>query len=228
MKIIELEEVDSTNEYCKREDNGEDMIVVAKRQTEGKGTKGRSFSSRDGGLYVSVMRHFEDFAAVNAFVIMVSGCVAVCKTLEEFGIKPVVRWANDVLVGGRKISGTLIENTFSGGKIKRSILGTGINVNNILPCELSDVAVSMREINNGLLPYEKVRETFCRELVKNYTIDDYKRYIDWFGKQIILKTAFGERQATALDVEQDGSLVVSSDGKIEKISSAEVSLRFRL
>ena len=57
MKIIELDEVDSTNEYCKVNDNGEDLCVFAKRQTAGKGTKVRSFISLDVGLYVSVMRH---------------------------------------------------------------------------------------------------------------------------------------------------------------------------
>ena len=53
MKIIELEEVGSTSEYCKQNDCGEDLCVFAKRQTAGKGTKGRSFISLDGGLYVA-------------------------------------------------------------------------------------------------------------------------------------------------------------------------------
>ncbi len=56
MKIIELTETDSTNEYCKRVDNGEDLCVVAMRQSAGKGTKGRSFSSTEGGIYVSAER----------------------------------------------------------------------------------------------------------------------------------------------------------------------------
>ena len=123
MKIIRLEEVGSTNEYCKGNDCGKDLFVVAKRQSAGKGTKGRSFSSNEGGLYVSVMRHYKNFPANEAFKIMVNACVAVCKTLEAFGVKPRIRWANDVLVGDKKICGTLIENSFSNGKISRSIVG---------------------------------------------------------------------------------------------------------
>ena len=225
MRIIELAECDSTNEYLKRLDGEEDTIVTALRQTAGKGTKGRSFSSADGGLYLSVMRFYESFPAANAFEIMINSCVAVCKTVEGFGIKPVIRWANDVLVNGRKICGTLIENTFAGANIRRSIVGMGINVNNELPSELRQIAVSMREILGKRLSLQTVKKAHIANLQKSFTIDDYKNYIDWFGKEVALHTDTESYTATALDVTADGRLVVSRDGKIIEISSAEVSLR---
>lgn len=225
MRIIELAECDSTNEYLKRLDGEEDTIVTALRQTAGKGTKGRSFSSADGGLYLSVMRFYENFSAANAFEIMINSCVAVCKTVEGFGIKPVIRWANDVLVNGRKICGTLIENTFAGANIRRSIVGMGINVNNELPPELSQIAVSMCKILGNRLSLQTVKKALIANLQKSFTIDDYKNYIDWFGKEVVLRTDKESYTATALDVTADGRLVVSRDGKIIEISSAEVSLR---
>lgn len=225
MRIIELAECDSTNEYLKRLDGEEDTIVTALRQTAGKGTKGRSFSSADGGLYLSVMRFYESFPAANAFEIMINSCVAVCKTVEGFGIKPVIRWANDVLVNGRKICGTLIENTFAGANIRRSIVGMGINVNNELPPELSQIAVSMREILGNRLSLQTVKKALIANLQKSFTINDYKKYIDCFGKEVALHTDTESYTATALDVTADGRLVVSRDGKIIEISSAEVSLR---
>ncbi len=225
MRIIELAECDSTNEYLKRLNGEEDTIVTALRQTAGKGTKGRSFSSADGGLYLSVMRFYESFPAANAFEIMINSCVAVCKTVEGFGIKPVIRWANDVLVNGRKICGTLIENTFAGANIRRSIVGMGINVNNELPSELRQIAVSMREILGNRLSLQTVKQALIANLQKSFTIDDYKKYIDWFGKEVVLRTDKESYTATALDVTADGRLVVSRDGKIIEISSAEVSLR---
>ena len=225
MRIIELAECDSTNEYLKRLDGEEDTIVTALRQTAGKGTKGRSFSSADGGLYLSVMRFYENFSAANAFEIMINSCVAVCKTVEGFGIKPVIRWANDVLVNGRKICGTLIENTFAGANIRRSIVGMGINVNNELPSELRQIAVSMREILGKRLSLQTVKKAHSANLQKSFTIDDYKNYIDWFGKEVALHTDTESYTATALDVTADGRLVVSRDGKIIEISSAEVSFR---
>ncbi|MBD5584046.1 MAG: biotin--[acetyl-CoA-carboxylase] ligase [Clostridia bacterium] len=225
MKIIELKEVDSTNEYCKRQNFSEDVAVIALRQTAGKGTKGRSFISEEGGLYVTTVRHYKNLPAENAFHIMINSCVAVCRTLEYFNITPVIRWANDVLVNGKKICGTLIENTFSNGYITRSIVGMGINVNNGISPKLKDIAVSMKEILGKSLDLEEVKSVFLQNLEKNYEISDYKRYINWFNRQIILKTDENERVATALDISENGRLLVDWCGNMLEISSAEVSLR---
>lgn len=225
MKIIKLEEVGSTNDFCKENDGGRDLFVVAKRQSAGKGTKGRSFSSNEGGLYVSVMRHYKNFPADEAFKIMVNACVAVCKTLEAFSVKPRIRWANDVLAGDKKICGTLIENSFSNGKIIRSIVGMGINVNNGFPAELQNIAASVLSCTGRKTPLKRIERTLYRNLKKQFTIGDYKSYIDWFGKSVIIKTAEEEREVTALDVSADGRLIVNWCGNMLEISAAEVSLR---
>lgn len=225
MKIIELEEVGSTNEYCKQNDCGEDLCAFATRQTAGRGTKGRSFISLDGGLYVSVMRHYENYSAENAFKIMVNGCVAVCRTLEKFGIKPLIRWANDVLVNGKKICGTLIENTFSNGKITRSIVGIGLNVNNGISADIKEIATSVKEVTGKYFGLEEVKQVFLENIKKDFSIEDYKRYINWFGREVTLKTVEEERVVTALDVTQNGRLLVDWCGNMLEISAAEVSLR---
>lgn len=225
MKIIELGETDSTNEYCKRIDSGEDLCVIAVRQTGGKGTKGRSFVSEDGGIYLSVMRHYKNFSAENAFKILVNACVAVCKTLEDFDLSPVIRWANDVLVNGKKICGTLIENTFSCGHISRSIVGIGLNVNNLFDGELSQIATSMCGELNKTLPLEKVKKALLKNLEKEYTIDDYRKRINWFGKSVTLKTQSGQREVIARSVTEKGLLVVDWCGNMLEINSAEISLR---
>lgn len=224
MKIIELDEVDSTNEFCKRAGNF-DMLVTAVRQTAGKGTKGRSFVSDEGGLYVSIMRRFEKFNTAEAFTIMVNACVAVCKTMEHFGLKPVIRWANDVLIGGKKICGTLIENSFSGSNISRSIIGMGININNVLPEELSKIATTMSAELGKSLSVKEVRAELIKNLRREYNIQEYKNYIDWFGREITLKTSDGEFTAIAADVDLDGGLLCVVAGTVKKISAAEVSLR---
>ncbi len=224
MRVIELEETDSTNEYLKRLNPSEDTAVFAKRQTAGRGTKGRSFSSREGGLFVSVCRLYEGLPASNAFEIMVNCCVAVCKTLEYFGVKPVIRWANDVLVNGKKICGTLIENTFSGGNITRSIVGMGINVNNVIPDELKDIAVSLSVLGKNI-EVEQVKEVLMTNLTGNYAVSDYKKYVDWLGKKVTLKCGGESFTAIALDIGDDGRLIAEREGEVIKISSAEVSLR---
>lgn len=225
MKVLEIDETDSTNEYCKRLGFGKDVAVCAKRQAAGKGTKGRSFCSDEGGVYISVMKNYQNFSAENAFKIMVNACVAVCKTLEDVGVRPVIRWANDVLVNGKKICGTLIENTFCGDKITRSIVGIGINVCNKLPKDLRGIATTVCNETDKKISVEEVRRGLLKNLEREFDIADYKKYINWFNTSVTIKTACGEYAATALDVSNDGRLVVETDGKIEKISAAEVGLR---
>lgn len=225
MKIIKLDTVDSTNEFCKRYKGDGDIIVIADRQSAGRGTKGRSFASPEGGLYISILKRHVGFPAADAFKIMVNCCVAVCKTLECFGVKPCVRWANDVLVNGKKICGTLIENTFSGGKITRSIVGIGININNDFPEDIKDIAISLKQATGKEQSLAEVEKIFINFLQNNYKISDYKKYIDYFGRRVLLKTADREIICTALDVDGAGRLVAEIGGEVKKISSAEVSLR---
>ena len=224
MKIVELEETDSTNEYIKRGNFCEDTAVFAARQTSGRGTKGRSFISDEGGLYVSVLRIYRDFDFSSAFGIMVNACVAVCRTLESFGLHPVIKWANDVLVGGRKICGTLIENTFCSDNVCRSVVGIGLNVNNAL-AGLANIATSMSEQAGRKFCLADVKSTLLEMLGGGYSVAEYKRYIDWFGRKITLVRE-GERQfVTALDVDAGGRLVVrTDDGRVTAVSSGEMSL----
>ena len=224
-KIIKLNSVDSTNEYCKRLITEKNVIVTSKVQTAGKGTKGRSFVSDSGGLYISVMRTMENFDEKNVFSIMISCCVAVCRTVESFGVKPTIRWANDVLIGGKKICGTLIENTLSSHHICRSIVGMGINVNNELPAELQSIATSLREEAGKKISLNKVRKRLLENLKNEYTIENYKSFIDWLGSTVTLNAGGKISKAKALDIAEDGRLVCEIDGEIRKISSAEVSLR---
>lgn len=224
MRIIELDEIDSTSEYLKRLGGEEDVIAVARRQTGGRGTKGRSFSSETGGLYISVMRTYDNFPASDAFKILVNACVAVCKTLEKFSLKPQIKWSNDVLSDGKKISGTLIENILSGSFVSRSITGIGINVNNPLPPELNDTATSMSRQLSVSVELSEVKNTLIANLEKQYRLDDYKSRME-FGKSVFV-TCGGKRfEAVVKDVEPDGRLLVEHGGKLIALSSAEVSIK---
>ena len=227
MKIIELDEIDSTNEYCKRMNFEEDVAVVAARQTKGRGTKGRSFSAEDGGLYLSVMRRYENFDYENTFSIMINACVAVCKTVKKFGLKPCVKWANDVLVGGKKICGTLIENRLGADNVCTSIVGIGINVNNVLPDGLKDIATTISAEKGKTVSVKAVRDCLLRNLKKSYTVADYKKFVDWFGDEVYLESGNGGTYATALDVDESGRLVCEVAGKIQRVSSAEMKMRLK-
>ena len=229
VKRIALREVDSTNEYAKSlraEGQGvvEDTIITAKRQTAGRGTKGRSFSSGKGGVYLTYLRVFEDFAAKRAFEIMASAAVAVCKTLESFGLSPVIKWANDVHVNGKKISGILTENTFSGDRVQNSVVGIGLNVNNALETELQGIATTMREAIGKRLCLRKVTKRLMENLQAPFVMEDYLSRLGYMGRRVEL--VFGDERvpATLLFVDNEGVLTVEINGEERRFSAAEISV----
>ncbi len=227
MKVIKLAEIDSTNEFCKRFIGEGDMIVTASEQTDGRGTKGRSFVSDEGGLYISVMRTYKEFDYSNTFRIMINACVAVCKTVESFRLKPVIKWANDVLIGGKKVCGTLIENRLGADGVCTSIVGIGLNINNVLPEELNGIATTMSSERGKKLPLWLVRARLIKYLKRQYTLQDYKKYINWFGSEVSIDCGGVCTQVTAVDVDDHGNLVCKENGKEFSVSSAEISLRLK-
>ena len=226
MKRIAFEEIDSTNNCAKSlRSEGVDLIITAKRQTGGRGTKGRSFLSEEGGVYLSTLRFYEDFLAKDAFKIMSGAAVAVCETLRFYGLKPVIKWANDVYVNGKKICGILIENTLSGNRIASSVVGVGLNVNNLLSDELKDIATSMALEGGKTFSVETVTEKLIEELFKERTIEDYRAYLGFMGERITLILGDERIPATLLSVDEEGKLLAEIDGEKRIFSSAEVSVR---
>lgn len=225
-KRIRLIEIDSTNTYAKAlRANGENVVVTAKKQTGGMGTKGRSFSSNEGGVYLTKLVFHENMPTMYAFKIMASAAVAVCRTLEKYGLSPVIKWANDVYVSDKKICGILIENVFSGDRISSSLVGIGINVFNPLPQELDKIATSMERETGKRFSVEEVTETLMEELEREIDISEYRNRIGYMGRQAKLLFADGEREGKLLSVDEQGGLQVEMDGQIVTLTSAEVSLR---
>jgi BirA family biotin operon repressor/biotin-[acetyl-CoA-carboxylase] ligase len=221
-----FEKIGSTNEYAKSQRcRRENLLVIAEKQTGGKGTKGRSFSSNAGGVYLSKLTFYEDFKACDAFKIMTNAAVAVCKTLQAFGFDPKIKWVNDIYVNDKKICGILIENVFSGDKISSSVVGIGLNVYNELPQELSAIATTMQKESGKLFSVEDVRETLVKELANAYGIDEYRAYLGYMGSGA--SVIFGEKicPCTLLSVDEKGNLHVEIDGEERTFAAAEVSLR---
>ncbi len=227
MKILEFDVLPSTNDYVKSHAAEGDMVVTARRQTAGRGTKGRGFDSGMGGLYLSKLTHYEKFPAANVFKIMLDSSVAVCRTLEDFGLAPAVKWPNDVWLEGKKVCGILIENVFRGPRLVSSVVGIGLNVCNRLSAELAPIAVTMSEVKGETLSVDAVRERLIFHLNGHYSLEEYKKYIFFFGEKILLRQGKDEREVTALDVDGSGRLVVAENGERYAVSAGEVTLRLQ-
>ena len=226
MKTLYFDEIPSTNTYAKSLlSTGEDAVIIAKRQTGGRGTKGRSFCSHEGGVYLTKLSFYSDFAAKNAFLIMAAAATAVCKTLEFYGLQPQIKWPNDVFVSGKKICGILIENVFSGSCVSASVVGIGLNVTNPLDDELKDIAITMSQLLKTPPKTDDVTKVLLGFLATPFDMQDYSSRLGFLGSPVTLIEGERRSQVTALGVTERGELIVREKEKTRLVQAGEVSLR---
>ena len=132
VKVIQLEEVDSTNSYGKKHiDEFEDKTaIITKKQTSGRGRLNRSWVDLgEGNLFLSIiLKPSETFNEIYPNLTQYLS-VTLCKVIESYGIQTQIKWPNDVLIDGKKIAGILSETVMQGQKLKGIVLGVGVNLN---------------------------------------------------------------------------------------------------
>ena len=224
VKTTVFDVLPSTQDYLRALGGDEDFCVVAKAQEKGRGTKNRTFSSERGGVYLSLRKRFDGLQAKDAFFVMSSVAVAVCKTLESYGVTPKIKWANDVFVEDKKICGILIENRLSGGFVKSALIGVGLNVNNPLPEELQDTAITLKSLV-GERSTDEVTERLLQYLYAPFSFAEYESRLGFVGEEVEL--SFGEESKTAvfLGVDKTGNLRAQIGGERKTFSAVEVRLR---
>lgn len=224
MKVICLDSATSTNDEVKKYVSyGENVAVFARVQTNGRGTKGRSFVSREGGLYVSFLKFYDNLKAADAHKIVEQTAVSVVKTLLAFGVDAKIKWVNDIYVEDKKICGILTENVFEGDFVKYSVIGIGININNDISENIKDIAVSTKQILGKELDLNSVLMTLILNLEQPQEDGLYARYSCVLGKQItVIRSSGEEYSAVAWDILDDGRLLLSSG---EKLSAAEIKIK---
>ncbi|MBO0592069.1 biotin--[acetyl-CoA-carboxylase] ligase [Cellulophaga sp. E16_2] len=137
MQIIKLDAIDSTNLYLKKlmfnTQALDYTIVVADKQTSGRGQMGTTWVSEGGkNLTFSILKKFNNLEVSDQFELNICISMAIFRSLNELKIPDLkIKWPNDILSGSNKICGVLIENILSGSKIQASIIGIGLNVNQI-------------------------------------------------------------------------------------------------
>ena len=131
MRVIRLDTVDSTNTYLHAYRGDEDVVVVtARHQTAGRGQGGNRWEDAEGqNMLYSIQIRPEELAIGHQFVLAMAEALALKRALDAYADGMELKWPNDIYHRDRKLSGTLIETAVSGGRLKRMILGTGINVN---------------------------------------------------------------------------------------------------
>ena len=137
MKLIKLDAIDSTNIYVKeliaKGDIKNFTAVISKYQTNGRGRNNSIWQDEPSkNLNFSLYKEFNSFKIENKFLLNIISSISVFKLLKKYNLKNLsVKWPNDIMTGNKKISGILIENNIRGKLINYSVIGIGINVNQL-------------------------------------------------------------------------------------------------
>ena len=137
MKLIKLDAIDSTNIYVKeliaKGDIENYTAVISKYQTNGRGRNKNIWQDEPSkNLNFSLYKEFNSFKIENKFLLNIISSISVFNLLKKYNLKKLsVKWPNDIMTGNKKISGILIENNIRGKSINYSVIGIGINVNQL-------------------------------------------------------------------------------------------------
>lgn len=233
----------STNDEAKRlanEGAPHGTILIAKQQTGGRGRMGRSFHSPAGtGIYFSVILR-PKCQAKELMHLTCAVAVAVCDAIENAtAFRPKVKWINDLVAQNKKLGGILTELSLNpDGTVKYAVVGIGINCNQKpeeFPAELENIAISLQTVLGNTVSVEKILAQLIYQLeklscnllsAKEQIMAFYKQDCITIGQQVKVIDSQGTHQGTAVDLREDGALLVQfDDGTTEAVGSGEVSVR---
>jgi BirA family biotin operon repressor/biotin-[acetyl-CoA-carboxylase] ligase len=238
-EIVRLPEVGSTNDVvAERAALGapEGLVVVAERQTAGRGRFSRTWHSPPGsGLYVSVLLRPSEEAAR---LLTLAGGVAICEAVREStGLQAMIKWPNDVLApdGTRKLAGILVEASATGSGMEYAVFGFGLNVRaSAYPPELIGRATSLEEELGRTVDGERVLDACLAALARRYA--DLKagrgqevlaRWLELSpaarGRRIEWTRDGRTRTGVSAGIDAEGALLARTDQGIERIVSGEVT-----
>lgn len=236
-KLCVVESVQSTNSYllerCFELPDG--YVLIAEHQSAGRGMHGKSFFSPPStGVYLSIL--VRDSAVMNKAQYITTACaVAVCRAIEKLtGLRPEIKWVNDIYMGGRKVCGILTEARFARNGLSAAVIGIGVNVIcpvGGFPAELSEKAGYIFE---KALP--KMRERLCAGIISEINMilplcdsaevtDAYTERSMAFGRSVVFSRQGETVNALAVGIDKERHLIVRhNDGRTEALSSAELDI----
>ena len=244
-RVYYFDEIDSTQNYALQISNNKNengTIIVAEKQTHGKGRLNRKWYSPEGGIWLSVIIHPE-FQISDATIIPLAASLALCESIKKVHkIKTDVKWPNDITIDGKKVAGMLIDTSIQGNKVENLVLGIGINfavniqqiekrlknspnfygVTSLFPEKNKPSKIEL--LVQFLLELEKVINSLIKG--KNtQIIRDWSKHTNMFGKTISVNTGNGKISGIAKKIDSDGALIIKTGTKNRRIFVGDVTLR---
>ena len=236
--FIYSEEVESTNSFLLNKSNkfnSEGTILLAEKQSKGRGRKERVWYSAKGqNLTFSILLTSKKYFGKKFNLLNFATSLSVAFALENlFQLKTELKWPNDVLVNGKKICGILLESTSQGNKIERVVIGIGLNVNQALfqgnfNLEPTSIKLELGESVDREKLLAELLNTFEEILQKmeskpDEIMKDWKDRCNLIGEKISVTEEDNTKYGIFEDLDEEGFLLLKTKNKIEKIHFGDVS-----
>ena len=226
-RVHYFDEVNSTMDIARelaRKDCPHFTVVVAGRQKQGRGRLKRTWLSSQGGLYFTIVVRPQIPPVLSSRVNFAASMILAQTLRNMFNINAMVKWPNDVLVDGRKISGILSEMEAEIDRVSFISIGIGINVNND-PTPHEPMATSLKKILGKKVPRIEVLKVFLDRFEDalndadfDNVVSEWKRYTQTLNRHVRIVTAHEVSEGLAVDVDDNGSLILKlADGSVKKI-----------
>lgn len=242
--------VDSTNDAARRlaETGGAPpgTLVVADRQTRGRGRRGRSWESPPGGVYLSVVERPRCHPR-HAPLVALGAALAVAQAVEELcGVSACVKWPNDLLVEGRKLCGVLAEIVADQESVRWAVIGIGVNVAPVpsfSTAEPASQAPQLAPISLAELGCRPGRAALIARIVHHLesclaqldrdaaeasrrVAEAVEARLAWKGREVRVETPAGAMEGVLVGVDPMGGLLVRDGaGRLQTLFAGDVSLR---
>jgi len=243
-KVYYFDIIDSTQNFAmeiatKKNENG--SIVIAQKQTSGRGRMNRKWVTGKGGVSLSIILHPKFDVSISTLFPIAASVALVNAIQNTLKINPNVKWPNDIVIKGKKVAGMIVDSTIESNLIENMILGVGINFKvdtKNLESKLKDTenfygVSSLLKTTNNITALELV-QNFLFELEKVITllnngktsqiIQRWEKSSTTIGKRVSIKTNDGIVTGIAKKINSDGSLNIIKNGKIQKVLAGDVSI----
>ena len=243
-RVYYFEEIDSTQNFAQniaadKKENG--TIIIAEKQTSGRGRLDRKWTSPKGGIWFSLIIH-PKFDVSSSTLIPILSAVALSKSIKSvLGLETEVKWPNDITMNGKKVAGVLVDASFQTNSIDYLILGIGINFDidaKKLEKRLTKTPNfygidSLRGKENKTPPKTLLKE-FLLQFEKNLfqldkgekskIIKEWTKRAAGIGKKITINTSNGKISGISQGIDNDGALKIKTKNETKKIYVGDVVL----
>lgn len=236
-QVIRYQRSGSTNEEAvelAKKGVEEGTVVLAKEQTRGRGRKERYWHSPEGGLWFSTVL-YPDIEPSSAMMVTMCASIAIAQALRRISsVDACIKWPNDVMVRGKKIAGVLTEMHASTKGFRYVVVGIGINVNNPIPEELEDRAVSLKDVCDSEIDPEELLPCVLKEMDILYRMIAEGRYqemismwldnTDMIGMKVRVTRECDVVYGQVSGIDEVGRLLVDVDGEVIRVVTGDVEV----